>query len=52
VAPADFHDWREQAGSFETLAAFSGADLTSLWIGDRLEAISISRVNRELLPGV
>src|SRR5688572_25572559 len=42
VSPADFRDWREQARSFEDLAAYSGADLTSLWMGDRLDAITIS----------
>jgi putative ABC transport system permease protein len=43
VSPADFRDWREQSGSFENLAAFSG-DGISLWISERPETIPSSRV--------
>jgi len=44
VAPADYVDWREQSHSFEQLAAYSGADLMSLSLGDRLEPVPIARV--------
>jgi hypothetical protein len=43
VAPADFRDWRGQARSLESLAAYSGGGL-SLRFGDRVEEIRASRV--------
>jgi putative ABC transport system permease protein len=43
VAPADFRDWREQATSFERLAAYVGGDI-SFWLGERPESVNAPRV--------
>jgi hypothetical protein len=45
VAPGDFRDWREQATSFERLAAYAGGggDI-SFWLEERPESINAARV--------